>query len=231
MRTGFHPAYSLGGHKAMQEVELYVPAATALEKGEPHSFTQGTGVIVLAGPTDFNDPVVGVILEPHGGSGSYTGRQAGTKVKSCIDPHMVYKYRASKTYTLTDGGTNYATDDSLLPQTNDFWNGGCIEIVSCAADSNLNGKIVAISDSTGASGKLDLAETLPSALAAADTIRLCPGPMARFYHGWDLSADAMHPDFDTDAGESLILVDTSPKEMMMFFMFRLHEMAGHVAAI
>jgi len=40
--------------------EYYIPSATAIEKGEPVSFTQGTGVIVLAGPTDFDDPILGV---------------------------------------------------------------------------------------------------------------------------------------------------------------------------
>ena len=49
---GFKPAYSLYGHKSPTVKKYFVPDATAIENGEPLSFTPGTGVVVLAAPTD-----------------------------------------------------------------------------------------------------------------------------------------------------------------------------------
>ncbi len=100
--------------------------------------------------------------------------------------------------------------------------GGAIQIVSCAADSSLNGKIVSISDSTGASGTLTLAETLPAALAAGDTVKLCLGYMAEDYLGYDLDSDAMNPDFDAIGGNVLRFLYSTPENMEMFFTFERH---------
>lgn len=196
---------------------LYIPTATAIEKGEPVNFKQGTGVIVLAEPNDFDDPITGVATAAHAAN-------SGTSLEVVMNDSddCIFKYKCCKTYTLTGGSTTTAVDSSLVPATNSFWKGGAIQIVSCAADSSLNGRIVKISDSAGSSGTLTLAETLPAALASGDTIYICPGYMAYEHLGYDLDSDAMNPDFEADGGNVLRILYTNPDTMEMFVRFERH---------
>jgi hypothetical protein len=213
---GFNWAGDLNGQKNPIVRRVSVPDATAIEKGEPIDFTQGTGVIVLAGPTDFDDPIYGVSMEEK------AANDGKTKIDVSISPTAIYKYKAAKEYTLTGGSTTTAVDSSLLPATNSFWKGGAIQIVTCAANSSLVGRIVKISDSTGATGTLTLAETLPAALAAGDKIKICLGYMAENYLGYDLDADAMNPDYDANGGNVLRFLYGNPDTMEMFFTFERH---------
>jgi len=160
------------------------------------------------------------ILEAHDGSTS--GRDSGNWIELVVNDadDCIFRHKAAKAYTLTGGSTTTAVDSSLLPQTDNFWIGGAIKIISCAADSSLNGRVVKISDSTGATGSLALAETLPAALASGDTIYLCPGYMAHNHIGYDLDSDAMNPNFDADGGTVLELYDTDPDNMTMYFKFK-----------
>lgn len=214
--AGFFWAYDLNGQKNPVIKKYIVPDATAIEHGEPVDFTQGTGVIVLAGPTDFDDPILGVSMNEKAASDG----QVNLEVSS--SPTAVYEYTADDAYTATGGSTTTFVDSSLLPAVDNFWKGGAIKIVSCAADSDLNGRVVSISASTGATGTLTLAETLPAALAAGDTAYLCLGPYAKNYLGYDLTADAMHPDFDANGGNVLRFVESEPKLMKMYFTFDRH---------
>lgn len=213
---GFRFAYSLAGYKSPTTKKLVVPDATAIEHGEPIDFTQGTGVIVLAGPTDLDDPVPFVSVNEKEAS------DGQTQLEAIPTEGVVFKYHASDAYTATGGSTTTFVDSSLVPQTDNFWKNGAIQIVSCAADSSLNGKIVKIASSTGSTGTLTLAETLPAALAAGDTAYLCLGEYAKNHLGYDLTADAMHPDFDADGGNVLRFIESSPETMDMFFMFEKH---------
>lgn len=223
---GFRWAKDLNGHKNPIIKKMYVPDATAIENGEPIQFTQGTGVVVLPGPTDFDDPIAGVSMNEKAAS------DGQTELEVSISPSALYTYDCrSLAYTLTDGSTTTAVDSSLVPQTDNFWIGGAIEIISCAADSSLNGRIVKISDSTGATGTLTLAETLPAALASGDTIYLCPGYMAEGYVGYDLDSTAMKVNFDAIGGENLQIVDTNPDKMEMTVGFKLHEFGGQMNAV
>jgi hypothetical protein len=220
---GFRYAYSLNGHKRPVLQKFYIPADTAIEQGEPFQYTPGTGVIVHADPATLDDPIVAVAAEAH--DGATAGRQSGTEILGFVDPDAVFKYTCEKVYTLTGGSTTTAVDSSLVPQTDKLWIGGAIKIVSCAADSSLNGRVVKISDSKGSTGTLTLAETLPAALAASDTIRICPGILAKT-QSWDLDSDAMNPDFDNDGAGGLILVDSSPLEMVSFWKFTVNAFAS-----
>jgi hypothetical protein len=212
---GFNWAGSKVGHKNPRIFKAYIPTATAIEQGEPVDFTQGTGVIVLAGPTDFDDPIYAVSNQEHAAN-------SGTEIE-LIDPDgQIFKYKAAKVYTLTGGSTSTAVDSSLVPQTDNFWIGGAIKIVTCAADSSLVGRIVKIADSTGSTGSLALAETLPAALASGDTILLCPGYMAVNYLGFDLDSDAMNPDYDAIGGNVLRLESSNPDTMESFWSFEKH---------
>jgi hypothetical protein len=210
---GFNWAGDFNGQKNPLVKKFYVPDATAIEKGEPVRFTPGTGIVVLNDPTNLQDAILGV---------SMTEKEANdgvTEIEVSYSPTAIYKYVAAKTYTLTNGSTTTAVDSSLLPDTADTFNNGSIKIITCAADSSLIGKIVKITDFDGADGTLTLGETLPSALAAADTIMICPGNMMEGFLGWDLSADAMHPDFDTDGSNVLKFLYANPETMEMFFTF------------
>lgn len=223
---GFRWTGDLNGHKNPVVKKLYVPDATAIENGEPIQFTQGTGVVVLPNPDDFDDPIAGVSMNEKAAS------DGQTELEVSISPSALYKYDCTAlTLTLTGGSTTTAVDSSIVPQTDNFWIGGAIKIVSCAADSSLNGEIVKISDSTGSTGTLTLAETLPAALASGDTINLCPGYMAEGYVGYDLDSTAMIVNWDAVGGENLQIVNTNPDKMEMDVMFKLHEFGGQMNAV
>lgn len=213
---GFNWCGDLNGHKNPIIKKYIVPDATAIEKGEPVDFTQGTGIIVLAGPTDFDDPILGVSLNEKSAS------DGQTELEISISPTATYKYKAQDAYTATGGSTTTFVDSSLMPQTDNFWKGGMLQIVSCAADSTLNGNRYPISASTGATGTITLGETLPATLAAGDTAYLCLGPYAENYLGYDLTADAMHPDFDAVGGNVLRYLYSTPETMEMVFTFERH---------
>ena len=192
--------------------KFYIPTATEIEKGEPVRFTQGTGIVVLSDATNLQAAILGVANAAHAAN-------SGTELEVSCSPTAIYKYKASKAYTLTGGSTTTAVDDSLLPDEADTFNGGAIQIVTCAADSSLIGRIVKITDFAGADGTLTLGETLPAALASGDTIYICPGNLMNEFLGWDLSSDSMHPDFDTEGSNVLKFLYSNPDTMEMFFTF------------
>lgn len=215
--AGFIWAGDLNGQKNPLVRNYYVPDATAIERGEPVRFTQGTGIVVLTDPTDFQDAILGVATH------AKIANDGSTSLEVSYSPTAIYSYRASKAYTLTGGSTTTAVDDSLLPDEADTFNGGAIEIVTCAADSSLIGRIVKISDYAATTGILTLAETLPAALAAGDTIYICPGNMMEGFLGWDLDSDAMNPDFDTEGSSVLKFLYSNPDTMTMYFQFLASE--------
>jgi len=165
--------------------EYLIASATAIEKGEMVKFTPGTGIVAV-GDADQDDPIRGVSAESHDGStADFIGRQTGTKIFVYDDPNDVFELTSTEAQTLTGGSTTTAVISGLLPQTDNLWIEGYVEIVTCAADSDLIGRMVKISDSTGATGTLTLAETLTAALASGDTIRIHPGRYAIGEYGWD----------------------------------------------
>lgn len=209
--AGFKWAGDLNGQKNAIIRKILIPTATAIEEGEPVSFTAGTGAIVLADPTNQQDAIFGVATAVHAAN-------SGTELEVSISPSAIYKYHATKTYTATGGSTTTIVDSSLLPQTDNFWIGGAVKIVNCVADSSLNGKIIRITDSTGSTGTLTFA-TQKAAFASGDTFQLCLGNYADGFIGYDLDSDAMNPDFDTDGGTVLKFLYSNPDTMDMYFTF------------
>ena len=209
--AGFKYAGDLNGHKRKLVRDYLIPTATAVDAGEPVQFTQGTGVITIAQASDFDDYILGVATAAHAAN-------SGTSIELTYSPTAIYVYHASKTYTATGGSTTTIVDSSLLPQTDNFWIGGAVKIVSCAADSSLNGKVISITDSDGGDGSLTFA-TQAAAFAAGDTFQLCLGKYAENHLGYDLSADSLHPDFDADGGATLRFLYAEPMLMDMYFMF------------
>jgi hypothetical protein len=203
---------------------LPIPETTVIEQGEIIDFTPGTGVVVMgAAGEDFDGPAAGVAVNAHA-SGD------GSSIKVITDPNAVFAHKSSNIITATGGSTTTFVVAGLLPQTDDIWKGGMLEVVTCAADPSMVGKRIPITDSTGSSGTLTFA-TQPSAFAAGDTARLCPGPFAINEHGWDLDSDGMNVDWDTSGGEGLQLVDTDPANMTSFWKIRLHRFGNDGATI
>jgi len=160
-------------------------------------------------------------VEAH--DGSTDGRQSGLKIKVYTSPTAVFANTPKNANTATGGSTTTFVDSSLLPATDDYFNGGAIQILTCAADSDLVGKRVAISDFTGSGGTVTLAETLTAALASGDTAYLCPGPLAITAYSWDLDSDNMEIDFESDTGTALQIVDVDPDTFQVYVKFRLHQ--------
>jgi hypothetical protein len=207
----------------------HIPAATAIEEGEVVLFTPGTGIAVVAG-TDFDYPAIGVAAEAH--DGATAGRQSGTEIKVYDDLGDVFEYVPNqKVITATGGSTTTFVDSNLKPATNDYFNGGYIQIVTCALDSSLIGKKVKISDYTGAGGTLHLAETLSAAIGVGDTAYLCPGKLAVTEFGWDLDSDGTDINWESDGGEAIQLVDADPDTFRTFWKLRLHQKAPHMLHI
>lgn len=218
-------AYDLNGSKVPFIKPLYIPSATVIEKGEIVDFTPGTGVVVLAAPTDFDDPAIGVAINAHPAN-------SGNEIKVSISPTAVYASNCSTVLTATGGSTTTFVDSSLAPATDNVWVGGCLEVVTCAADPSMVGKRIRITASTGNTGTLTF-DTQPAAFAAGDTARLCPGPLAIGTTAWNLTGDATDVDWgeSTNTGAGLVLVDVDPANMKAFFMIRLHRLGNYFAAV
>jgi hypothetical protein len=215
-------AYDLNGAKVPIIKPLPIPTATAIDQGEIVLFTPGTGVAVLA-DQDQDDPAIGAAINAHAAN-------SGTEIKVSVSPTAVYAHKCNNIITATGGSTTTFVVAGLLPQTDNLWIGGYLEVVTCAADSSLVGKRIPITDSTGATGTLTFSAQV-AAFAAGDTAKLCPGPLAIGEKGWDLDADHLNIDWDTSGGEQLVLVDADPANMTAYFMLRLHQFGNGPAAL
>lgn len=222
MGKGFFWAYDMNGSKVPIVKPFVIPTATVIEEGELVLHTPGTGIAVVAG-TDFDDPFMGAAVNAHAAN-------SGTEIKVSSSPTAVYSHGCGNIITATGGSATTFVVAGLLPQTDDLWIGGYIQVVTCAADSSLVGKRIKITDSTGATGTLTFAAQA-AAFAAGDTARICPGPLAIGEFGWDLDADGMNVDWDTSGGEALKLVDVDPVNMTAYFMPRLHQFGNGPAAL
>lgn len=179
--------------------------------------------------TDQDDPYLGISAVSHDGA-TDDGVQKATTIPIYDDPNDVFALYPTNVITATGGSTTTFVDSNLLPATDDIFNGGYIKIVSCAADSSLNGRVVKISDYTGSGGTITLAETLPAALASGDTAYLLPGPRAIGQYGWDLISDGDDINFESSGGESLIFVGSDPLNFEAHFKLRLHIKGNDAAA-
>lgn len=222
-------AYDLNGAKVPFIKELPIAAATNIENGQVCLLTIGTGVSDLA-DEDQDDAYAGVSVEPH--DGSTAGRQSGTKIKLSVSPTAVYKLKPRVALTATGGSTTTFVDTNVLPDTDNVFNEGYLEIASCAADSTLVGRRVKITDYEGSDGTGTFTFTaLPAAIASGDTAYLCPGPYAIGGFGWDLNADHDDINWESSGGESIQIVDVSPETFEVFVKLRLSQFGNHAAAL
>jgi hypothetical protein len=223
----FAPAYNISGEKTGHISPLYIAKATAIEKGEVVVFTPATGVAAVA--EDFDDPAIGVALEDH--DGSTAGRQSGEEIKVQAAPGMVYELKSTNDLTLTGGSTSTAVIATLVPATDDIFIGGYAEVVTCAASADMVGRMLKITDSTGATGTLKFA-TQAAALAANDKIRLHPGRRA-IGTCWDLTSDGTDINYasQTAGAGGMRLVDADPENRLAFYKLALHQLGENAHAI
>jgi len=223
MPKGFNWAGDLNGHKNPIVRKFYVPDATAIEKGEPVRYVAGTGIQTLNAPTTFEEAIIGVSMQEK------EANDGDTEIEVSCSPTAIYKYVSRDDLTLTGGSTTTAVKSGLDDNdVTDIFEGGAIQIVSCASDSNLEGKIVRVTDFDDSDGTLTLAETLPSALASSDTIRLVPGFMAEGYTAWDLDSDSMNPDLGSIGGSALRFLYSNVETMESFWQFYKHQFGSTV---
>jgi hypothetical protein len=206
---------------------LPIVAATAIEKGEVVVFTPAVGVAAVA--SDFDDPAIGVAIESH--DGSTTGRQSGTEIKVQASPSFCYELKSTNDLTLTGGSTTTAVIATLVPATDNIFIGGYIEIVSCAADATFAGKMIKITDSTGATGTLTFG-ALTAALAADDKIRLHPGRLA-MGTCWDLTSGGTDINYcsQTSGAGGMRLVDADPVNKKAYYKLALHQLSANAFAV
>lgn len=223
---GFNYAYNTNG-RADNPREFDIATATAIELGEVVKRT--SGLVVAVGDTDQDDPYLGIAAEPHDGSTS--GRQSGTKIKIYDNKDDIFSLKPRNVVTATGGSTSTFVDSNLKFSNDNDLNGGYLHIVSCAADSTLNGKIVKISDFTQSTGTITLAETLSATIASGDTAYLCPGKQAIGQYQFDLVGDGDDINWEANGGESLEIFDVDPELFLVFFRFRLHLNASQPVAI
>lgn len=206
-----------------------IASATAIQYGEVVKKTNG--LVVAVGDTDQDDPYLGVSAEDHDGA-TTGGRQVGTEILIYDDPNDCFEYEPKELCTATGGSTTTFVDSNLQFAVDDQLNGGYLKIVSCAADSSLNGRKVKISDYTASGGTVTLAETLPVALAAGDTAYICPGPIAVGTYNWDLDSDGTGINWeDTSAGEAIRIDKVDPLNFKIYIQFRLHLNGNHPIAV
>jgi hypothetical protein len=218
---------------ARQPKEYEIATGTVIEMGEVVKLSSGK--VVAVGDQDQDDPYLGVAAEPH--DGATAGRQVGLKIKVYDHPDDVFALTPSSVITASGGSTTTFVVDNMKSGTissnyDDMHNGGFLKIVSCAADSSLNGKLVSISDFTASSGTFTLAETLSAALAAGDTAHLCPGKLSvgTFHH--NLTAGGTDISWETAAaGEAIKIVDVDTNAFKAYVQLRLHQNASYMVAL
>jgi hypothetical protein len=205
-----------------------IASNTAIEKGEVVKLTNG--LVVAIGDADQDDPYLGISAVAHDGA-TADGVQTATEILIYDDPNDVFAVYPTAYLTATGGSTTTFVDSSILPATDDIFNGGAIKIRTCAADSTLVGRVIKISDFTGSGGTITLAETLPAAFAAGDTAYLCPGPRAIGQFGWDLNSDGDDINWESSGGESLVFVGSDIINFEVYFKLRLHLKGNNVNAL
>lgn len=217
----FKHAFNISGY-TLGPRDHYIDTATAIEKGEVVISTAGTGVGAYSGYAQPRAAALGVSAVDHDGA-TDDGVQTETSIKIFDHPDDIFELDKPVILTATGGSTTTFVDSGLLPVTDDVFNGSYLEIVSCAADSSLNGKMILVTDHTGSGGTLTFA-TQPAAFASGDTAYLWPGKLAIGHYAWDLSSDGTEVDYATGADDGYLmqLYDADPIRKKAYFKLRYH---------
>lgn len=204
----------------------YIANTTAIEKGEIVKYTAGTGIVTYAEYAQPRTRALGVAAHAHDGA-TDDGVNKEYSMKIYDHPDDIFQLEKPVLLTATGGSTTTFVDSGLLPATDDVMNDGYLEIVSCAADSSLNGKMIKITDHTGSGGTLTFA-TQPATFASGDTAYLWPGKRAIGYYAWNLNSDGTAVDYATGSGDGYLmqLWDVDPERKKAFFKLRMH-VFGH----
>jgi hypothetical protein len=212
--------------------EYAIATGTVIEKGEIVKLT--AGLVVAIGDADQDDPYLGVAAEAH--DGATAGRQKGLVIKVYDHPDDIFKIKPTNLITATGGSTTTFVVDGMKSGTitenvDDLFNGSKLKIIACAADSDLNGKIVSVSDWTASSGTFTIGETLSGAIASGDTAYLCPGPRLMSKYHLDLISDGTDIDWDTNGGEAIQIYGSDVDAFEVYVKLRLHMLGNGPAAL
>jgi hypothetical protein len=209
--------------------EYPIADATVIEKGEIVTLSTA-GLVTAIGNVDQDDPVLGVAAHAHANGDGLT-------IKVYDHPDDIFQIYSTNLLTATGGSTTTFVVDGMKSGTiaahvDDFFNGSKIRIVSCAANSALNGKDVPVTDFTAATGTFTLGETLSAALAAGDTAYLVPGPGTKTSSHWNLTADGTDIDWDqgTTVGQAIQIYGSDVDAFLTFVKLRLHKYGNDGAA-
>ena len=220
--AGFTPANIWGGITAVRE-SMYIPTATVIEKGEPVIFTPGTGVAVVATPGTLNEAIRGVAAQAHVAN-------SGTSIEVFCDPNIIFKTKPTDVITATGGSTTTFVD-SNLPNVNNLFTDGYIEVVTCAAGIPVK-TLIKITGYTGSTGTITFAAQT-AAFASGDTVYLYPGKRCVGYSTFSLTADAMNIDWESASttGKALHIYDCDPEAKLVLVKFLEYRHAAQVATM
>jgi hypothetical protein len=215
----FKLAYNVNSDSGSQPRIHKIASNTAIEKGELTK--KHNGLIVSYTNGNFYDPVAGVAAEDH--DGTTTGRQTGNEIKIFDHHDDVFSYIPRELITATGGSTTTFVDTNLK-FNDDELNGGFIIIVSCAASSTMNNRMIHINDYTASTGTITLSETLPYTLSSGDTAYLCPGKQATGWKNWGLNSDGTGINWEDDNdGESIEFFDVNPETFTIMLKFSINK--------
>ncbi len=212
--------------------EYPIGAAVVIEKGEMVKMSGGT--VVAIGDADQDDPILGVAANAHDGT-TQDGVNNDNKIRVYDHADDIFQIFSKNILTATGGSTTTfvvsgMASGTITEHVDDFFNGSVLKIVSCAADSELVGKEIKVTDFTAATGTFTLGETLPAALASGDTVYLCPGLRVKTAYHYDLVADGNDIDWDTSGGEAIQIYGSDVRTMTTYVKLRLHQFGNDAAA-
>jgi len=225
----FKFAYNISGYTKGPRSH-YIANTTAIEKGEVVIFTAGTGVGAYADYAQPRAVALGVAAHAHDGA-TDDGVNKEYSILVYDHPDDIFELDKPVILTATGGSTTTFVVSGLDIATDDVYNGSYLEIVSCAADSSMNGKMIQVTDHTHSSGTLTVA-TQPAAFAASDTAYLWPGKLAIGQYVWDLNSDGTKVDYVGGAADGYLmqLYDVDPERKKAYFKLRNHTFGNSPAS-
>jgi hypothetical protein len=222
----FTPAYRRGGG-AINANAYYIATATAVTKGQPLTFTVGTGIAVYDA-TDADDPIIGIAAEDHAAN-------SGTSILVYDDPSIVFKCIPA-TLSTVDSGDATSWVDAEFTGADDLFNGGHIVIVSTNSVSGFNtGDVLTITDFANTGGDFTVSGA-GGTIAAGMTGYVYPGPLAGDCIAFDAIATTYdNLDMKTAGGQTFKVVnvewDAAKKKATIYFIIRLHQLGNSTLAI
>lgn len=226
--ANFEYAYDLSGCTYPVIREFDIASNTVIEKGEVVKLV--AGFVVAVGDTDQDDPYLGVATEEHDGvADTMNPRANGTRIKVYCSPTAVFKCKPNVISTADSGNTTTWVDGEIVAGAgfaDDDWNGGFLKVKSTTALTDALDKAIRVTDFAVATGTFT--GTFTGGVTAADTAVMLPPVGSK---GWDFNSDGTELDLKAKGGESIQIVDVDTDLELVYWKFRLHQLASYMVAI